>query len=230
MMVVDVIILSCCKDEETYRMNLRCLHSLEASEPMVRFNIILVESFADFDRLGFSYPMHPVTLVQPKEPFHFNRFLNIGLAQATQPWVVFSNNDVIFHTGWLSEIFRVKLLHPWFRSFCPFDRTSPYLPWKKYKRQLLHIGYRVPVEFVGWCFVIERAVFNETGTFDEQFDLYFQDNDFARTLQQHAIPHAMVPASFVEHIGGYTTQVKDASKTEKYALDKMLFNKKWNNE
>ena len=37
----------------------------------------------------------------------------------------------------------------------------------------------------------------------------------------------MVPASFVEHNGGYTTKIYDASKTSKYAEDKIKFVKKW---
>jgi GT2 family glycosyltransferase len=70
-------------------------------------------------------------------------------------------------------------------------------------------------------------VFEKVGRFDEQFDLYFGDNDFALTLKKNSIVHAMVPSSFVEHKGGYTTKNYDASGTPQYDEDKARFTKKW---
>jgi GT2 family glycosyltransferase len=224
---VDVIFLSHCPNEEYFELNKRCLASLFHSEKDISFTITFIESNPNFDETVFSYPFDNIRVIKPGEPFHFNRHLNIGLQQAKAEWVVFSNNDVIFHEGWLSEIFKIKALDTSIQSFCPFDRTSPYLSYEEMSRKPYHIGYRVPIEFVGWCFVTERSLFDKTGKFDETFDLYFQDNDFALTLQKQGIVHALVSNSFVEHIGGYTTKLKDASMSERYAQGKAKFTQKW---
>jgi GT2 family glycosyltransferase len=212
-MTVDVVILSLCRTKEDFRVNKRCLESLLHSENDIAFRVIIVESNADFPKLGLSYDQSNVTLIIPHEPFRFNRFLNIGLERTRHEWLVFSNNDVIFHNGWFSEILKVKEVNSRIRSFCPFDRTSPYLTYDKFRHRTYQIGYRMPIEFVGWCFVVERSVFDEVGKFDERYDLYFGDNDFARTLRRHSILHALVPSSSVEHLGGYTTKTYDASNT-----------------
>jgi GT2 family glycosyltransferase len=225
--IAEIIILSCCRDKSFFDLNVNCISSLIASEENVSFSINLIESNPDWEALGLSYDFTNVKLIQPRELFHYNKFFNIGLNSIHHDLVIFSNNDVIFHKGWLSEILKIKTLHPTIRSFCPFDRTSPYLKWEKFNKKPYHLGYRVPVEFVGWCFVVERSVFDITGPFDENFDLYFQDNDFAMTLKKHEILHAMVPTSFVQHIGGFTTGIADASKTKKYLQDRNKFYAKW---
>lgn len=226
-MKVDVIILSKCQSEGDLAININCIESLSLSEPNICFNIIIIESNREFYSLNFFYQSPVVTVVIPEEPFNYNKFLNIGLDLATEQWVIFSNNDVIFHKNWLSNMFKVREENNKIQSFCPFDPTSPYLSLELFSNKPYHLGYRVPIEFVGWCFVVERAVFKKTGKFDEQFDFYFQDNDFALTLKKYSIIHVMVSSSFVEHIGGYTTNVYDASKTEKYKEDKIKFQKKW---
>jgi GT2 family glycosyltransferase len=229
-MTVDVVLLSNCVDRDYYNINVNCIRSLIESESEFSFNIVVIESNSDFTNLGLVYDFTEVVVVIPNEHFNYNKFLNIGLRHTTNKWIVFSNNDVIFHRGWLTEIFNVKKTNPSIQSFCPFDRTSPYLSFEKFNRKPYHFGYRVPLEFVGWCFVIDRTAFQITGNFDEAFDLYFQDNDFAMTMKKHSILHALVPLSFVQHIGGYTTKLVDASKSSKYAGDKFKFERKWHSK
>ena len=224
---VDVVILSKCSTNQDFEINRNCISSLIASEPDIKFKILIVESNSNFPELGLAYQDANVSVIIPNEPFRFHRFLNIGLSQTKSDWIVFSNNDVTFHADWFSEILKVKSLRPKIQSFCPFDRNGPYLPFEKFNRKPYHLGYRVPIEFVGWCFVVERSVFQRVGTFDERYDLYFGDNDFAKTLKQKSILHAMVPSSFVEHYGGYTTRNYDATGTPEYDRDKETFKKKW---
>jgi GT2 family glycosyltransferase len=224
---VDVIILSNCINQECLNINNQCIHSLVNSEKNILFNLIILENNSNFSLQGFNYQVSNIQVIIPNEPFNFNRFLNIGLSLSKSDWVVFSNNDVIFHKDWFTEILKAKEQNQLIQSFCPFDRNSPYLSLEKFNDKLYHIGYRVPIEFVGWCFITDKSIFKRTGDFDEQFDLYFQDNDFAMTLKKNSIIHAMIPSSFVEHIGGYTTGIYDASKTEKYAEGKLKFEKKW---
>jgi GT2 family glycosyltransferase len=226
-MTVDVILLSFCKDDEHYALNKNCIESLLSSETGIEFNIVILESNQNWAQANYVYPWPKVTVIVPLENFNFNRFLNIGIQQTSQELVVLANNDLVFHKNWLTEILKIRKINPAILSFCPFDRTSIYLSWNKFKKRQYIPGYRVPIELVGWCIVIDRTALAKIGNLDESFDLYFQDNDFANTLKQNKVPHALVPASFVEHLGGATTRIKDPSGTEKYAHDKEKFLKKW---
>jgi len=49
----------------------------------------------------------------------------------------------------------------------------------------------------------------------------------ALRLKKNSVVHAMVPSSYVEHRGGYTTKNYDASGTVMYADDKAKFKRKW---
>ena len=153
-MKVDVIILSRCMCQDDLTVNIDCIESLFLSEPDIRFNIIMIESNLDFYSLNFSYQSYDVNVVIPDDLFNFNKFLNIGLSLATEQWIVFSNNDVIFHKNWLSNIFKVREENNKIQSFCPFDSTSPYLSLEEFSNKSYHLGYRVPIEFVGWCFTL----------------------------------------------------------------------------
>ena len=227
-MIVDVIILSRCLTREDFEVNQRCVQSLSVSEPDIDFRILIIESGGgNFAETGRVYEHASVSVIIPDEPFRFHRFLNIGLNHSRSEWVVFSNNDVIFHAGWFSEILKLKAMDPRIQSFCPFDRNAPFLPFEKFSQKAYHLGYRVPIEFVGWCFVVERGVFQKMGMFDERYDLYFGDNDFARTLKRKSVLHAMVPSSYVEHLGGYTTKKYDAVGTPEYERDKERYKAKW---
>jgi len=223
----DVVILSYCKDIEYFKLNVACINSLIESEDEIEFRIVVVESNKNWLREPFRYDMNNVHVIVPENDFNFNKFLNTGIAAGESELVILANNDLIFHRGWLSEILAIRNLRGDILSFCPFDRKSIYLKWEKFKTNAYIIGYRVPIEFVGWCVVLERSVFGVIGPLDETFDLYFQDNDFARTLQHHGVLHALVPNSFVEHLGGRTTGIVDASKTKKYEIDKLKFETKW---
>lgn len=227
METVSVVILSLCRNDADFEMNQRCITSLLLSETEMEFEVIVVESNREWDKASFHYDFHNVRVITPDEPFRFNRFLNIGIRAGRGRLLILANNDVIFHKEWLTRILEVKAAHPEIMSFCPFDRTSPFLSWEKFRSKRFIKGYRVPVEFVGWCVVIYRHVLEEMGMLDESFDLYFQDNDLARTLRHRKVAHAMVPASFVQHIGGATTGVIDASTTPKYQEDKEKYLTKW---
>ncbi|MDH4069758.1 MAG: glycosyltransferase, partial [Ignavibacteria bacterium] len=148
-MTVDTVILSRCTSAETFEINKECVRTLIESEPDIRFSIVIVESNKDFAGLDFSYVQKNVTVIVPDEPFRFHRFLNIGLDHGESETVIFSNNDVRFHPGWLAEILKVRELNPEIRSFSPFDRNGPYLRHEEFSQKRFHIGYRVPVEFTG---------------------------------------------------------------------------------
>ena len=106
--VMDVIILSYGKGElqETTQ---NCIDSLIESDPLVNFNVVVVESYDELDGYQYSntigtFPPPEITTIYPKEEFGYNKFLNIGLKHCKGDFVAYCNNDLIFHKEWASNI------------------------------------------------------------------------------------------------------------------------------
>src|SRR5687767_14560368 len=101
---------------EIFEMNDRAIASLRASESDIQFNVFLLESNVDFPKLSWNYDA-ATQVIYPREKFNFNRFNNIGLGLGNAEWVVFSNNDVVYHPGWCSAMLEVYALNPRIRCF-----------------------------------------------------------------------------------------------------------------
>ncbi len=195
-MHVDVIMLSNTVSEAIHEMTCHAIDTLCRSEDSFRFAVHLVESNRRIHRQGFVYP--EVDLIVPKERFRYNRFLNLGLLNCRHEWIVVSNNDVEFTEGWFSALMRVHEKHPDILSFSPWEPVwHPARNLDPDKEYIL--GHRGTREVAGWCLVMHRSVVEECELFDEQFEFWYQDHDYAMTLKKHGIKHALVPGSIVHH-------------------------------
>ncbi|WP_430810995.1 MULTISPECIES: hypothetical protein [unclassified Carboxylicivirga] len=113
--------------------------------------------------------------------------------------------------------------------FCPKDPKSKWTRSKEFDR--VKKGYRIRKEFVGWCYIAKRELFDTISLHDEQFDFYFQDDDFALTLRKYNIPHYLVPNSNVVHLGGETSSITDGfGYNEKANKDRIIFHNKWGSQ
>jgi GT2 family glycosyltransferase len=196
-MKVDVVMLSYTRDQTHFGLTRDALVSLEASENDHQFNVILVETNKTFHEDGFRYPDFVSVLIPPEE-FNYNRFMNIGLREAKSDPVVMSNNDVIFHRHWFSNILEKFRRDPELASASP---KCPLLHKEaKYTRpDNLYVGHTRGINVAGWCIVARQRVFERIGNLDESFYYYFQDDDYARCLKDHDLKHALVLDSLVTH-------------------------------
>ena len=216
-MKVDVIILTDSTDEF---MTQRTINSLINSETDHQFNIILVDSGeCNLDRYTYN------EYICPPEPFNYNKFLNHAFKICTADWVVISNDDVEYSDGWFTEILKVSELRPDIESFSPRD---PLFMMKYYPRdflsgELYYEGYQVSKYVQGWCIVIKKDALDMIRPFDEQFNMYYQDNDYAEKLKQFDIKHALVYNSLAHHLNSMNVgQVNDKFKEEE-----IKFRTKW---
>ena len=229
-MQVDVVMLAYTGSSDIYQMNADAIQSLRASEPEIQFNVFLLESNADFIHMGWRYD-EATQVVYPREQFNFNRFNNIGMQLGNAKWVVFSNNDVIFHPGWFSAMMAVHAIQPRIRCFCPVDAVSKYTPAGTFGAdESFRIGHLVRVTFTGWCFAVQRSVLKEIGPFDERFDYYFADDDFTMHLRKQDILNAAVPAAHVTHLAHVTSRKTSLDSSEKFKYDQKAFQNKWGSQ
>lgn len=196
MMEIDVIILSYTKDESIHKMTNECIDSINNSTTAHTFNIILVET----DKSGtFPYTQDNVTTIVPEEDFNYNKFLNIGLKECKNEWILISNNDTVYHNGWLEKMLESHDIDNEILSMSPFDDI-----WHIHntfdKATPIHYGHRVSYEITGWSILMNKKVLEIIGDFDEDFKFWYQDNDYAQNLLKHKIIHALITDSKVTHL------------------------------
>lgn len=228
MIDVDVIMLTDSTEEANRKITERCILSLHDSEKDYRFNVILIESGTDQLRY-YRYMVNQYII--PSEKFNYNKFLNIGFERSKADWVVISNNDVGYEKGWFSEIIKVRQERPDIDSFSPKDPMfyMLYFDWHFLQSPDTYFeSYRVSEALMGWCIVIKKTALEKILPFDEQFDMYYQDNDYSEAIKSKGIKHAIVRNSIAVHRG--TVRVEDVSDKvkQKAQEDEMKFRTKWN--
>jgi len=121
-------------------------------------------------------------------------------------WVLISNNDVRYERHWFSEILKVHEIRPDIQSFSP---KEPALYAKYFDGHFLghkntyFENYLVSEGLMGWSLLIHSDALEKIKPFDEQFDMYYQDNDYAEMLKQHGIKHALAQHSIAIHHGTF---------------------------
>lgn len=191
----DIIILSNSKTIEKYGLTQRAINSLRLSENF-KFNEIIIETNTKYLQQGFIY--QGSTVITPNEEFNYNRFLNIGLNYCKSDWIIISNNDVIFTEKWFTKIMNFSKQHPEFLSFSPWEPN-----WHKVRGMVpdreCYEGYRTSYEVTGWCIVLHRSILEKCKLFDEDFKFWYQDNDYAASLEHYGVRHGLIVNSRVYH-------------------------------
>lgn len=235
-MTISVIILSKTTSIEEYKTTLNCLNSLLNSESSnkINFQIILIESYAKYIKLGIKYPEY-VKVIVPNCNFNYNQFLNIGIKKSCGDFLVLCNNDIIFRKGWMTNILEIYYKHPKILSFCPIDLNNQLTKSINHEKGFIK-GYAIKIHVSGWCIVVKKEIFNFIGSLDESFDFYYADNDYVMTLRKNNLDHALVLSSEVSHIGGYSSShfrmitTKTNEKQINYIVKfKKMFSSKYRN-
>ena len=223
-MIIDVIILSYAKNNSIIKMNNDCIDSLNSSSENHKFNILLIETEPNKE---YKYEQQNVRVIQPKIEFNYNKFLNIGLKECKNEWVLISNNDTIYHKNFLESLIDANNQDTEILSMSPMDDD-----WHRHKlfdkSISIYYGYRTSYEVAGWSILVNKSVIDKIGGFDEQFTFWYQDNDYAKLLEINGIKHALITKSKVTHLLSRSHHFIENSK--KFEMTDGLgikFHKKW---
>lgn len=228
-MNVDVICLTNTYDYSMFEVTKRVIKSLHLSEKNIKFNIILLESNKNNPYVYTDVDYY----IKPEEDFNYNKYLNIANKYLTSDWVLITNNDVIYQRNWFSKILEIYNKRPDIESFSPkevlfystiygdhFDSDDEY--WENYK---------VTEGLLGWSLLMKKRVWDEVYPWDEQFDFFYQDNDYAKIIESKGIKHAIVRDSLTLHIGNlnFFKDVVDHERNTKMKEGYNKFLNKWGN-
>lgn len=196
-MNINFIFLAKTSNQKQYEMTCTAFDSLIKSKSEDdNFYTLLIESqkgstekYNNFDK---------VIDVSTYIPFNYNQCINIALQNINKnyEWICICNNDLVFNISWLDSIKLNLQKNPDVKSVCP--RYS-------IKQKENEFGYICSGYILGWCFMFHKDVLDEIGEFDENFDFYFQDDDYAEQLKKYNIKHMSVATSIVTHLGQQTT-------------------------
>ena len=223
---VDVIMLSHTKDLTYYGMTQRALNSLRLSEKDYNFDIKLLESNKDAASQKLEYSC--CTTIVPSEKFNYNLYLNYGLEKCSTDWLVVANNDLVFMSGWFSEIMRLHRENPYVKSFSPFEPNWHRLQGFDPESRDMFFGYRTSKELAGWCIVIHRDVILDCNLFDPRFAFIYQDNDYAETIKSRGYTHALASRSSVYHVTAQSDGlIASEDRYSMFDAQESLFYSKW---
>jgi GT2 family glycosyltransferase len=221
--VIDIIILSYARNDELKKLTEQtidtCLKSENPTE--ISFNIIVIES----DKALKPHQFENTKTIYPDVKFGFHRYLNIGIKATSSEYICLCNNDLIFHENWASEIIKAMkndkdLLSA--STFCPNMHNGG-----KFKVNTgIFDGYENL--FSGWCFMIKRSLIDKIGFFDENFDFWYADADYLKTLKNNNIKNTLITSSIVSHINASTSKSLSPKEYFEYTLlPQLYFNYKW---
>ena len=198
---LDIIMLTNTKDDNIYKMTCKAIDSLRKSEES-SFNLILVESNKNSD-----YEYDAEHYIKPDIDFNYNSYLNIGSKYCVSDYSAISNNDVVFHNKWWTNLKTAMIKNN-------LDTASPKSPTKQFGvHDLVEMKHRYTPEtkiveghyvvytFCGWFWAMTKDVREWLFPLDEQFSFFYQDNDIIMRLQEKNCKHALVGGSKVSHIG-----------------------------
>lgn len=223
-MTIDVIILT---DSSDIALTQRTIDTLHDSEIDFKFRVQLVDS-------GTQDPNRYVRIhnyIHPESSFNYNKFLNIAFTYCQGDWVVISNDDVAYERWWFSEMMKVHDYREDIEAFSPKD---PLLYARWFPNHFIggvddyFESWAVTEALQGWCTVIKRTALDKILPFDEIFDMYYQDNDYAERLKQVGVKHALVRHSIVCHMETLNVGQISEAKSRKLRIDEIKFRNKWN--
>lgn len=219
---IDIIILSYAKSEYLKGLTIQTIDTLMASEDpdKIKFNVLVIESEKSLQ----PYQFENSTTIYPKEAFGFNKYLNIGTNATVNKYICLSNNDVIFHKGWATAMLDfIKNLNTDVIVISPFCDKS-HVNFKNETQPIKkNFGY-----YAGYCFLTTRETLKIIGKLDEKISFWFADLDFIELMEKYDIPHYLLPASKVDHLGAQATiQLSQLDRLKFTYYPYIYFQYKW---
>lgn len=182
--VVDVVMLSRASTPEMQAMTQHAIDTCRAGAGDNAVNVIVVEQEAGVRHKD------AITLYRTEE-FSYNAFANFGAKTGSAPWVMVANNDLEFESGWLDALLAAK--HP-----C----VSPVSPGESRQAGLARneLGETNGRHFAGWCFMLQRTLFDKIVGLDEDFVYWCADDSVIEQVKKAGVRPMVVAAAKVKHL------------------------------
>ena len=199
-----------------------CLEQL-AAQTFRDFETLVIDNAspdAGDAEIAASFP--GVQLIRNTENLGFTGAGNQGARLARGRWYVLLNPDAYAEPDWLAELVAASERHPAVKSFTSVQMAEDqpgYLDGLGDVMTIFGIPYRggylsrdvgqaregEVFSPCGASMMIDRALFQDVGGFDEDFFCYGEDVDLGYRLQLSNQPTLLVPKAVIRHVGSAST-------------------------
>ena len=218
---IDVLILSNTASVKYFSLLKKCVTSIKDSAN-INTNIIVVESNRKLKTKHLTDHIPIDKIIYPDEEFNYNKFLNIGLKHCNNDSVLITNNDVFYERDTLD------MLHSYLDTF---DSVSPWdnnITPKLYNKRGIYIGHELRYNVAGYSFLVKKSALEKIGGFDERFAFWYADNDYAMSLKENGLKHALIGYASVFHAVEQSHDLFDKEERIKQTYGaKKIFEEKW---
>ena len=227
MLEIDIVIISFAKNAEFKKTTENCVTSLLSSETSFKFNVFIIESNHNEKYLSFTQDSR-VKVIYPTVPFGYHRYLNIGIKLGKAEYIGLCNNDLIFKKGWATSLINAMEKDKNLLSVSPYSTVPHKTKFGLSISDKIEYGHQIRRYLAGWCIFQKRKIYDIIGPLDERFIFWYADDDYAATLKQKGLPHALVLNSVVEHVESKTLNTENAEVRQKLTRDQLrIFENKW---
>lgn len=208
--------------------------------------IIVVDnnSEKDIDQIKTRYP--EIKLIKSKKNLGFAGGNNLGLKHSKGEYVLFINNDVEVEPDFMEPLLEMqessisigaispKINYYTQKSRIQYAGTEPV---SRFTLRNKHIGsgsvdqgqYFRPQETAyahGACMMVSKRVIDQVGPMDEQFFLYYEEQDWCERIRKLGYMNYVVPKSQVFHKESVSTGKNSPLKTYYLSRNRILFARK----
>lgn len=206
---IDVIIVSDSKNDYLRSLTQQTVDTAKNNESDIEVNVIVVENQ--------DYHFFNAETIKQKGEFCYNRYLNQGASLGSSEYIAFCNNDLIFNNDWASNIISAMDVNE-VNSACPFCPGSNVINKTGIdKNSGVYFGYEIRKEFVGWCIVWKRELWDRI-KLDERVKFWSSDNAMSRQLIDANEKHILVTNSIVSHVCNGSSTLNTVPPNERYDL------------
>tara|TARA_R110000868_G_scaffold276064_4_gene535710 strand:+ start:2800 stop:5868 length:3069 start_codon:yes stop_codon:yes gene_type:complete len=222
---VDVVILSCSKNEKIYNMTKQSIHSLRISSPNVGMRFVVVETnenlanelFVKNDENLFG---KNVDVCYPGVEFGFNAYLKFGVdhfreMNSNSKYIVLMNNDVVlFNQNFMQHMVdgmkHVVSASPLGLREATWGLINQSIP--------IDENYDVNRAMVGWFIMFDTRILNSKPFeeyFPPRFDWYGGDVYYGQVLERLGYKHGLINAAQALHLQQQSKDIKSGACSDR---------------
>ncbi|MBU6246939.1 MAG: glycosyltransferase family 2 protein [Xanthomonadaceae bacterium] len=159
-------------------------------------------------------------ILQREDNGGFGKANNEGMAQVLTPMALLLNPDCSIDDDALDALVRCMDRYPTAGAVAPQGWRADRRPQKSFRpaffERQARQGYRVPDAVCsaqwlnGCCLLLRTDAFHQIGGFDEQFFLYYEDDDLCLRLRRAGYECLLDPAANALHAGGGSSSPSSA--------------------
>ncbi len=225
-----------------------CLLSLEKNIQKIDFEVIVIDNNStdgspEFIRESFPW----VRLIRNKENLGYSKANNQGIAVAKGKFILFLNPDTQIFPGAIGLILEELKTSPLVGAVGPalVSEKNRYqvsfgkkvnFAYEFFQKCMFNLYFRHRLKRmqhkleVGWlsgaCILTRRSLLEDTGFFDENFFLYFEDIDLCLRIKKAGKRLIYFPQAKILHVLGATTSQQSLSSRFYYRQSQLYFYRK----